>query len=250
MLPEQVLFETSCPVCSGPVHYPNEAICRNCGWLVMVFSDKPDQDYIERLEKLRHIRKKDLLAYGGKEQESSRLESQVMVLKKINSDQQEQIEKLREELRILNHQKIELIKNEIFKFDFAKIEKAVLELEQESELLASKLTGKPEYKDKTVTIRCTYDHKMNMINVVVTRLRTPGPIWMELLLGVAVLTHPFDHFKEADIIIPVMKQGQPEKIEEAGQEIHLELMQWPERPVTYYRIIHLYPHTVSKFTIE
>ena len=246
----QLLFKTDCPVCAAPISHPEDIVCTQCGWLAIVYTDKPTVKQVERLGKLSQVRSRDYSAYAIALDESRQIESRIKVLQPLIQSRQERLAGLEQGVRGLLREKEELAADPVLAFDFEKMKTSVSNLERECRSMRSKLGAGQELKIPAVSIRCTYDAKKNEILAVVTQIRPPGPAPLELHLGLAVSARPFTHYSDADMVIPVKTGKQPVKIRGIGDEFYLELALRLEEPVAYYEIIHLYAQTLTKFIIE
>jgi|GEM_PF-3820009 len=249
MLTYPILFESACPVCKGVIHYPDERACNRCGW-VLVLSTKPsDAESLRRLEELQRARSKKFTESAGQTEKLQRLKEQLAQWAPAFEIQKARLEELRAKMAELTAEKQQLLSSPVFTTDLDAVEKTVQELDRQRSRLMEKIPAQRPHINPGVAVRCSYIDADNKIKVEIIRVRNTGLAAVELFLGLAISSQPFAHYSEAEIVIPVKNRTTPIKVSEQG-EIYLELMQQPEKSATHHTIIHLYPNTITQFTIE
>lgn len=246
MSPVPVQITLSCPVCEAQIN-SQQLICGGCGWLNMLYSKEPEKEQVRRLEKLHSIKKANFNVQLAMQTQLEDLKKQVQEniepLKKLDR----QLGQLNDDFFALGKEKKELESHIVQAFDFEKLEKKIEEVEKEKMRLEKFTNAEEAFPIPPVSLQCVYDSNANVINVVATNVRFP--VKTELLLALAVSSKPFNHYSDADEIIPV-KASSSKMISEEGQEFSLELSMRPMQPIAQYEIIHLYALTLSKFTIQ
>lgn len=245
-----ISFQTTCPVCSGIIKYPVDMVCTVCGWQVLFFTRKPEQDIIDSLEKSSKARLTDFMQSKTADKGKTEMEIRVSELAVRRKTLELEYESLKTQVLLFESQKAALKEDPLLHFNSEGLCEAIELLTKKKAELEGYAVDAEISQQPLVSVKCSYNSETNTVNVETTHVEDAAPAELELHIGVAVANKRFTHFTDTDIIFPLKESCRKLRVYEKGQFFQLELTAKPVGGVVDYEVVHLYANNLNKFTIE